>query len=41
MKRDRATLAIILGVISILINILFSGKDLLRNLRWLLSCLGC
>ena len=38
-KIDQSTVAIIIGVASILINLIFSGKDLLRNVRWLLSYL--
>jgi hypothetical protein len=38
-KIDQSTVAIIIGVTSILINLIFSGKDLLRNIRWLLSYL--
>lgn len=38
-KIDRATLAIVLGIASILINLIFSGEDLLRNVCWLLSYL--
>lgn len=39
-KMDRLTVAIILSVMSLLINICFNGKDILMNLRWILSCLS-
>lgn len=36
-KLENSTLAIILSVISILINVFFNGEKLLRNLCWLLE----
>nr|DAQ84156.1 MAG TPA: hypothetical protein [Caudoviricetes sp.] len=39
-KVDWSIVAIVLSILSILINLCFSGRDLLRNLRWILSCLG-
>lgn len=36
-KLENSTLAIILSVISILINVFFNGEKLLRDLCWLLE----
>ena len=38
-KIDQPTVTIIIGLTSILINIIFNGEDLLRNVRWILSYL--
>lgn len=37
---DLDDVAIICGLLSIIINVAFSGKELLANVRWLLSYLG-
>lgn len=39
-KPDLSDIAIILGLLSILINVVFSGDKLVANVRWLLSGLG-
>ena len=39
-KIDLDDVAIICGLLSIIINVAFSGKELLANVRWLLSYLG-
>lgn len=39
-KIDLDDVAIICGLFSIIINVAFSGKELLANVRWLLSYLG-
>ena len=39
-KIDLDDVAIICGLLSIIINVVFSGKELLANVRWLLSYLG-
>lgn len=39
-KIDLDDVAIICGLLSIIINVVFSGDKLVANVRWLLSLLG-